>query len=199
MCVDVGVEQLHEQPVEFRVDEARLRQQFLRRRLVVGLRVRWEVRVDLDAPTDFLSAARMDRQAFELQEDLDLVLGDLDAQLLVPVDVRGAVVVAIDVDVAVGMQLGVFHSPPSYSTLGNGLSAAFSIVSKRSRRETPKRGGAVVDALDALGQRPVDLGEGGEARASIAEAHVAHQDFYQSLDDRFILRMLSRAGTTAVE
>ena len=53
----------------------------------------------------------MDRQALEVQEDLDLVLGDLDAQLLVPMDVRGAVIVAFDVHVAVGMQRGVLPLP----------------------------------------------------------------------------------------
>jgi len=35
--------------------------------------------------------------------------------------------------------LAFFHSPMSNSIAGSGFSAAFSIVSKRSRRETPKR------------------------------------------------------------
>jgi hypothetical protein len=90
MSVDVGVEQLDEQAIEIRVDEARLRQQLLRRRLVVGHGVRREVLVDLDAPAVFVTAARMDRQALEIQEDLDLVLGDLDSQLLVPRWICGA-------------------------------------------------------------------------------------------------------------
>ena len=75
-----------------------------------------------------------------LQEDLDLVLGDLDPQLLVAVDMRGAVIVALDADVAVGVQLGVLPLPARrIPACGSGLSAAFSSVSKRSRRETPKR------------------------------------------------------------
>ena len=61
------------------MDEARLRQQFLRRRLVERDRVRGEVLEDLDSPTDFLPTPRMDRQALEIQEDLDMVLGELDS------------------------------------------------------------------------------------------------------------------------
>ena len=60
--------------------------------------------IDEDALAVTMAAARMDREAFEAEEELDLVLGDLDAQLLVPVDVRGAVVVALDGDIAVGVQ-----------------------------------------------------------------------------------------------
>ena len=107
----------------------------------------------------------MDRQALEVQEDLDLVLGDLDSQLLVAMDVRGAVVVALDGDVAVGVQLRRPSTPrrrtPRWATA---LSAAFSIFSKRSRRETPKRRWRlVIDALDAHHQRAVDLGDRGKS------------------------------------
>src|SRR5207248_8437339 len=83
------------------MDEPRLGEQFLRGRLVVRLGGRREVRIDEDALAVAMAAARMDREAFEAEEELDLVLGDLDAQLLVPVDVRGAVVVALDAHVAV--------------------------------------------------------------------------------------------------
>ena len=58
-------------------------------------------------PAIAVAAARMDREAFESQEDLELVLGDLDAQRLVPVDVWGAVIVALDHHVAVRMQFGI--------------------------------------------------------------------------------------------
>src|SRR5579864_8425289 len=54
-----------------------------------------------------MAAARMHRQPFELQEDLDMVLGDLDAQFLVPMDVRRAVIISLDVHVTVRMQSGV--------------------------------------------------------------------------------------------
>jgi hypothetical protein len=86
------------------VDEPRLREQLLRRRFVVGDRVRREVLVDLDPPAFFVPTARMDREAFEVQEDLDLVLGDLDPQLLVAMDMWGAVVVTLDADITVGVQ-----------------------------------------------------------------------------------------------
>ena len=38
-----------------------------------------------------------------------------------------------------GCSVASFHSPPPYSSAGNALRAARSRVSKRSRRETPKR------------------------------------------------------------
>jgi hypothetical protein len=79
MNVEVGVEPLEEQRVAVGLDEARLRQKFLRRRLVKGNRVRGEVLEDPDSLTDFLSAPRMDCQAFEIEEDLDMVLGELDS------------------------------------------------------------------------------------------------------------------------
>jgi hypothetical protein len=75
----IGVEQLYEQAVQFRVDEARLREQLLRRRLVVRLRCRREVGVDLDAPAIAIAAAGMNGEALEFEEDLDLVLRQFDA------------------------------------------------------------------------------------------------------------------------
>ena len=50
------------------MDEARLRQQLLRRRLVEGDRVRREVLEDPDSLTDFLPTPRMDRQTLEIVE-----------------------------------------------------------------------------------------------------------------------------------
>jgi hypothetical protein len=78
---------------------------------IVGRAVRREVLVDLDAPTFFVPTARVDGKALEVQEDLHLVLGDLDPQLLVPVDMRGAVVVALDADITVGVQLCLLPLP----------------------------------------------------------------------------------------
>ena len=79
MRIDVGVKKLEEQGIQIRMDEARLRQQFLRRRLVERDRVRWEVLEDLDSSSHFLPAPRMDGQALEIQKDLDMVLGELDS------------------------------------------------------------------------------------------------------------------------
>ena len=60
----------------------------------------------------------MDRQPLELQEDLNLVLGELDPQLFVPVDVGGAVIVPFDRDVAVGVELGFLPLPAVYVAEG---------------------------------------------------------------------------------
>jgi len=79
MSVDVGVEQLEEQRVQIRMDEARLRQQFLRRRFVERHGVRGEVREDFDPHPHFLPAARVNRQPLEIEEDLDMVLSELDS------------------------------------------------------------------------------------------------------------------------
>jgi hypothetical protein len=56
-----------------------LRQQFLRRRLVERDRVRREVLEDPDPLPHFLPAPRVDRQAFEVQEDLNMMLCELDS------------------------------------------------------------------------------------------------------------------------
>src|SRR5215467_10058877 len=85
VSVDVSIKQLHKQPVEFGVDKARLRQQFLRCRLVVRLRCWREVCLDLDAPTIAMAAAPMNRKALEVQEDLYPVLRKLNPQLLMAV------------------------------------------------------------------------------------------------------------------
>ena len=201
VAVDIRIEQLHEQLIQFGVDEARLREQLLRCRLVVRLGGRREVRIDLDAPAVAMAAARMDRQALEPQEDLDLVLGDLDAQLLVPVDVRGAVIVALDVDVAVGVQLGVLPFPAVHAPDRQRLECGFlQRLEALAARDAEARVASIIDALDTLAERPVDLAQGSEALAPVAEAHVAHQDFDQSFDDRLYLwGFFGRAGTTAVE
>jgi hypothetical protein len=48
------------------MDEPGLRQQSLWRRLVIRLRRRREMRVDLDAPTIAVATALMDGQTFEI-------------------------------------------------------------------------------------------------------------------------------------
>ena len=69
------------------------------------------MRVDEDALAIAMAAARMEREALESEEDLNLVLGELDSQLLVPMDMRGAVVVAFDDHVTVGMEFRVLPFP----------------------------------------------------------------------------------------
>lgn len=50
----------------------------------------------------------MQGDTLQPQEDLDLVLGELDTQALVPMDVRSAVVHRFHVHIAVRVQRGVF-------------------------------------------------------------------------------------------
>jgi hypothetical protein len=47
----------------------------------------------------------------------------------------------------------------------------------------------IIDALDARGQRAVDLVQGREAMAPVAEPQVAHQDLHQPLDDGLVARL----------
>ena len=55
------------------------------------------MRVDEDALAVSMAAARMDCKALEVPEDLDVVFRDSDTQLLVTMDMRGTVVIALDV------------------------------------------------------------------------------------------------------
>jgi hypothetical protein len=176
-----------EQPMQFGVDEARLRQQPLRRGFVVRLRGRREVRIDLDAPAIAVAAARMDRQAFEVQEDLDVVLGELDAQLLVPMDVRSAVEHGLHEHIAVGMERCGEPLAAVDVVDGQRLECrAFQRFEALAARDAEARVASCADALDALAECLVDLMERGELRATIAEAHIAHQDLDQAFDDRLI-------------
>jgi hypothetical protein len=59
VAVDLGVEQIHDQAMQLRVDEARLGEQLLRSGLVIRLGGWREVRIDLDPPTVAVTAARM--------------------------------------------------------------------------------------------------------------------------------------------
>lgn len=60
--------------MQIRVDEAGLREELLRGGLVVGLRGRREVRIDLDPPAILVPATRMHGQPLELEEDLHVML-----------------------------------------------------------------------------------------------------------------------------
>ena len=102
--VNINVEHVDQQAVEFGMDEARLREQLLWCCLAIGLAGRWEVRVVEDASAITVATAGMDRQALEIQEDLDMAFGELDTQLLVPMDMRCAVEHGLDQHVAVGVQ-----------------------------------------------------------------------------------------------
>jgi hypothetical protein len=61
------------------------------------------VLVDLDAAAFFVPAAWVDGQAPKIEEDLNMVLGDFDPQLLVPMDMRGSLIITLDADIAIGV------------------------------------------------------------------------------------------------
>jgi hypothetical protein len=139
-------------------------------------------------PAVALATAVMDRQAFELQEDLDLVVRELDAQLLVPMDVRGAVVIPVDVHVAVRVQCRLFPFAAVEVSERQRLERGFlDRLEALAARDPEARVATLIDLLHAVGQCAVDLRQGGEAAPPIAEARVAHEDIDQSLDDGFIV------------
>lgn len=107
VAVDIGVEHVHQQAVQLGMDEARLRQQLLRCRLVVRLAYGREVCVVEDAPPITTTAARMDRQTLGFRKISMLFLVSLMRSFLVPVDVRCAVEDRLDQHIAIGMQRGV--------------------------------------------------------------------------------------------
>lgn len=53
-------------------------------------------------------------------------------------------------------------------------------------RDTKARVTPIIDMLDELAERLGDLANRGEAPASIPEAHIAQEDFDQSLDDGLV-------------
>ena len=114
------------------------------------------MRIDLDAPTFAVPAARMDRQALEVQEDLDLVLGDLDPQLLVAVDVRGAVVVALDADSSSRRAAWRPSTPRRrHSACGSGFERrSLQRLEALAARDAKAGVAALIDALDALARAP---------------------------------------------
>ena len=90
VAVYTGVEQIDHQAVYRRADKAGLGEQLLWSGLAVGLGSRREVRIDFDPPAIAVPAARVDSESFKSVENLHMVLGELHAQHLAAVDVRGA-------------------------------------------------------------------------------------------------------------
>src|ERR1022692_4016417 len=100
---------------------------------------------------------------------------------------RGAVVIAIDGDVTIGVQLRrlplaavVFHA-------GQGLERSFlDLLEPLAAGDTKAAVGLVVDAFDAHHQRTIDLGDWGKSGATEAEPEVAGENFDESLCDCLI-------------
>jgi hypothetical protein len=143
----------------------------------------------------------VDRQALEVQEDLHMVLGELDSQLFVSMDMRSAVVIAIDGEVTVGVQLRRFPLAAVVFHTGQGLESGFlDLLEPFAPRDAKAAVGLVVDALDADHERAIDLLDRGKSGATKAEAKVAAKDLDESFA-AFALSfgLLTRAGTIAVE
>jgi hypothetical protein len=190
MAEDVRIEQFHEQLIEIRMDEPGLGEQLLRGGLVVRLGGRREVSIDEHALAIAVATAWMDRQALEVQENLDLVLGDFDAQFFVAVDVWGAVIVTLDGHITVRMQRGVFPISELDVPVRQRLQSGFLDCLKTLPSRDAEAGvAAVVDTLDALAERLIYGRQGDKTCMPIAETHVAHQYFHESFRDSFILRV----------
>jgi len=99
-----------------------------------------------------------------------MVLGNFYLKLLVPVDMRGTVVIALDADIAVGVQLCFLPFPTVEVRLGQRFERApLERLEAIAARDTKTRMTPIIDALDSLLERLIDLRERGESRAPIAE------------------------------
>src|SRR4051794_747682 len=102
----------------------------------------------------------MDRQSLEVQKDLDLVLGKFDAERLVTMDVRGTVVISLDVHVTVRMQSGVlpvrvFQVPNGQRLEGGFLDRLEAFTAGDAEASVTTR----VDPFHAHPERLVDLSQ----------------------------------------
>src|SRR5260370_22657767 len=103
-------------------------------------------------------------------------------------DVRCAVVIAFDRDEAIGVKLRLLPLAPF--VLGRGqrlerrLLDRFEAFAARDAKATMP---LAIDPLEAYHERSSDLGAGGKSSAPKADAKVATQDLYHTLDDRLIL------------
>src|SRR5882724_930227 len=103
---------------------------------------------------------------------------------------RGAVVIAIDGDVTVGVQLRCLPLPAVVFHTGQRLEGGFLDLLEALAAGDPKAAvGLVVDALDANIERTIDLGDRSKSGATEAEPEVTGEDFHQSLCDGLILRL----------
>src|ERR1039457_6961900 len=142
---------------------------------------------DPDSLPHFLPTAWMDRQALEVQEDLDMVLRELDSQLFMPVDMRCAVVIAVHGEVTVGVQLRRLPLPAVVFHTGQRLESGFlDLLEPFTAGDAKATVGLVVDALDAHHQCAIDLGDRRKSGATKAEPEGAGEDFHESLCDCFI-------------
>src|SRR5882757_10820224 len=100
---------------------------------------------------------------------------------------RAAVIVAVDGDVAIGVQLPRLPLATVILNRRQSLECAFlDLLEPFPSGDAKATVGLLVDALDADHQRAVDLGDGSKTGATKAEAKVATQDLDQSFHDCLI-------------
>src|SRR5450759_5177731 len=101
---------------------------------------------------------------------------------------RGAVVIAIDGDITIGVQLRRLPFPAVVFHAGQGLEGGFlDLLEALAAGDTKASVSLVVDSLDAHHQRAIDLGDRRKSRTTEAEPEVTREDFHQSLRDGLIL------------
>src|ERR1700731_4490269 len=100
---------------------------------------------------------------------------------------RPAVIVAVDGDVAIGVQLRRLPLAAVVLNSRQRLECGFlDLLEPFTSRNAKATVGLLVDALDADHQRAIDLGDRSKSGATKAEAKVATQDFYESFHDCLI-------------
>src|ERR1700704_3175835 len=100
---------------------------------------------------------------------------------------RSAVIVAVDGDVAIGVQLRRLPLAAVILNRRQRLECGFlDLLEPFTSRDAKATVGLLVDALDADHQRAIDLGGRSQSGATIPEAKVATQYFYQSFHDCLI-------------
>jgi hypothetical protein len=108
-----------------------------------------------------------------------------------PMDMRSAVIVALDIHVAVSVQRRLLPVRDIDVVSGQGLERGFlEGFEALTPGDAKARVAPFVDPLDALGELSVHFGKRGEAPTPVAEAYVAHQDFNEPFDDRLVFRVI---------
>src|SRR5450631_1228507 len=112
-----------------------------------------------------------------------------------PMDVRGAVIIALDAEITIGMQRRLFP----FATVELGLRQRFEgdflqCLEALTARDTKAGMAPIIDPLHALSERLIDLRKRRKGRAPIPEALIAHEYFHRAFDDRLVLWMIRARG-----
>src|SRR5271167_5260331 len=105
-------------------------------------------------------------------------------------DMRRAVIVAVDGDIAVGVQLRRLPLPAVVLRGWQGFERGFfDFLVPLAAGDAKAAVSLIVDALDADRERAIDLLDRGKSGAAEPEAKVPTQDLHQPFDDRLVLRL----------